>query len=347
MKLAPLGRALAAHSTLSHIVVHTGQHYDREMSSSFFDDLGIPPPDVNLGVGTDTHARQTAAIMVGLEPILLARRPSLVLVYGDVNSTVAAALVAAKLGLPIAHIEAGLRSGDWSMPEEINRLVTDRLASLLFTPSRDADENLRREGVPQERIHFVGNIMIDTLVAMLPAARSCNAPVRFGVEGRRFVLVTLHRPSNVDDPERLHGLMGALATLSDVLPVLFPAHPRTSARLKAMGYQGRAGIRMLEPIPYRDMLSLTIRASLVVTDSGGLQEETSYLGVPCLTVRPNTERPVTCDEGTNRLVPNPSSLLSAARHALGTPGQHRPCQIEGWDGCAAERIVKVLQERVR
>jgi len=351
MKLAPLARALTAREGTAHVIVHTGQHYDPEMSDSFFKDLGIPAPDENLEVGSASHAQQTAAIMQRIEPVLLARGPDLVLVYGDVNSTVAAALVAAKLGIAVGHVEAGLRSRDWTMPEEINRVVTDRLADLLFTPSRDADENLRAEGVPAERIHFVGNIMIDSLVASLPKARSLGALARHKVESRSYVLVTLHRPSNVDDAAALKSLLEALETLSEREPVLFPVHPRTRARIRDAGVTPRANgrLHLLEPIPYLEMLGLVDQAALVITDSGGLQEETSYLGVPCLTVRPNTERPVTCTQGTNRLVePRGEAVLAAAEQVLGRgTGEGRmgkPAKrIELWDGHAAERIAAVLE----
>ena len=347
MKLAPLARALAGRAGVQHSIVHTGQHYDPEMSESFFRDLGIPAPDENLGVGSASHAQQTAAIMQRIEPVLLARRPDLLLVYGDVNSTVAAALVAAKLGIAVGHVEAGLRSRDWSMPEEINRVVTDRLADLLFTPSRDADENLRAEGVPAERIHFVGNIMIDSLVRALPAARALDAPSRHEVASGPYVLVTLHRPSNVDDPAALSGLLQALAALSERAPVIFPVHPRTRARIGDLGASPRANgrLQLIDPIPYLEMLSLTARAALVVTDSGGLQEETSFLGIPCLTVRPNTERPITCTHGTNRLVePRGEVVLAAAREALDLGkggGKREPIAL--WDGNTAERIALAIE----
>ncbi|HWP38051.1 MAG TPA: UDP-N-acetylglucosamine 2-epimerase (non-hydrolyzing), partial [Gemmatimonadales bacterium] len=289
MKIAPLARALAARRGVTHVLVHTGQHYDRNMSDTFFEDLGAPEPDHNLEVGSGSHAAQTAAIMQRFEPVLLAERPDVVLVYGDVNSTVAAALVAAKLGVRIGHVEAGLRSRDWSMPEEINRVVTDRLSDLLFTPSPDADANLVAEGVPRERIHFVGNIMIDSLVALLPRARAADTPRRFGLSPGEFVVVTLHRPSNVDDAATLAGVMQALARVAEERPVLFPVHPRTRGRLEAFSVRSSNNrLRLMDPLGYVDMLSLVQAAGLVITDSGGLQEETSFLGIPCLTVRPNT-----------------------------------------------------------
>jgi UDP-N-acetylglucosamine 2-epimerase (non-hydrolysing) len=343
MKLAPLARALAARPAVRHLVVHTGQHYDPEMSDAFFRDFGLARPHANLDVGSGSHAQQTAAIMRAFEPVLLDARPELVLVYGDVNSTVAAALVAAKLGVRVGHVEAGLRSGDWSMPEEINRVVTDRLSNLLFAPSRDAVDNLRAEGVSPERIHFVGNIMIDALVVALPEARRHNGRARYGVAERGYVLVTLHRPSNVDDPATLGELLAALDRLGTEHPVLFPVHPRTRARLQALGWVPRhGGLRLLQPLSYVEMLGLTFGAGLVITDSGGIQEETSYLGVPCLTVRPNTERPITCTLGTNRLVSAESeSIVAAAQEGW---GRNVPdsCAIPRWDGHTAERIAAVI-----
>lgn len=344
MKLAPLARVLAARADARHVIVHTGQHYDQGMSAGFFRDLDIPEPDHDLEVGSASHAQQTAAIMQRIEPVLVAAGPTVVLVYGDVNSTVAAALVAAKLGVRVAHVEAGLRSRDWTMPEEINRVVTDRLADLLFTPSRDGDENLLAEGVPAGRIHFVGNIMIDSLVHALPQARAVNAPALHGVDGAPYALVTLHRPSNVDDPDALRGLFRALDTIGRDLPVIFPVHPRTRARLEAARLRPSPGgrVHLLEPVGYLEMLGLVERAALVVTDSGGLQEETSYLGVPCVTVRPNTERPVTCTQGTNRLVPpREDAVVEAARAAAATSAR-RSAAIERWDGRTAERIVGVV-----
>jgi len=344
MKLAPLARAAAGRRGIRHVIVHTGQHYDAEMSDTFFAELGIPSPDHNLEVGSGSHAAQTALIMQRFEPVCLGAAPDVVLVYGDVNSTVAAALVAAKLGFRVAHVEAGLRSRDWTMPEEINRVVTDRLADLLFSPSWDAVENLRREGVPPERVHMVGNIMVDTLVALLPRAREAGAARRLGVGDRPFVFVTLHRPNNVDSPATLRELLDTLAELATKLPVLFPVHPRTRARVAELGWTPplTGSLRLLDPLPYVETLSLVERARLVITDSGGLQEETSYLGVPCLTVRPSTERPVTCSLGTNRLVKAERGvILAAAGEALGNARQE-PRPIERWDGRTAERILEVL-----
>jgi len=347
MKLAPLAHVLTRRRDVQHIVVHTGQHYDAEMSEVFLTGLDIPHPDYNLLVGSASHAQQTAMIMQRFEPVCLERRPDVVLVYGDVNSTVAAALVAAKLGIRVGHVEAGLRSRDWSMPEEVNRVVTDRLSDLLFIPSRDAGDNLRAEGTPAERIHFVGNIMIDSLAAILAQQPQLN-----GKAGERaggpYVVVTLHRPSNVDDPATLQGLLEGLADLAEERRVVFPVHPRTRARIEALHWQPRTEqFALIDPLSYADMLSLVIASDLVITDSGGLQEETSFLGIPCLTVRPNTERPITCVEGTNRLVgPGADALRQAAREVWGrrrTP----PARIERWDGKAAERIAAVLCDGAR
>ena len=343
MKLAPVDRALREHPDVRHVIVHTGQHYDAAMSDAFFQDLGIPQPHHHLGVGSGSHARQTAEIMQRFEPALLAERPDLVLVYGDVNSTVAAALVAAKLGVPVGHVEAGLRSGDWTMPEEINRVVTDRLSSVLFTPSRDADENLEAEGIPSSRIHFVGNVMIDSVRHVLPHAMRLDAPARHGVRPRQYAVVTLHRPCNVDDCATLTELIAALEALSARGPVLFPLHPRTRQRMQDFGLGGAGGngLRLIEPLGYVDMLGLMAGAALVITDSGGVQEETTYLGIPCLTARPNTERPITLRQGTNRLVPSCGGALVAA--GLEAWGRERPpAGIELWDGDAARRIADVV-----
>ena len=344
MKLAPIERELARRPDVEHVVVHTGQHYNPEMSEAFFQDLWIPRPQHNLGVGSGTHAQQTAAVMLRIEPIFQRARPDVVVVYGDVNSTIAAALVAAKLGIRVAHVEAGLRSRDWSMPEEINRVLTDRISDALFAPSPDAVENLISEGTPRERVHFVGNVMIDSLCWALPQARTLDTPARYGVSGKRFAVVTLHRPAMVDDPAALREMLETLVTLSADLPVLFPVHPRTRERIRDAGFptEGKRGLRLLEPMGYVEMLGLVAVARLVITDSGGLQEETTHLGVPCLTVRQNTERPITCQLGTNRLVaPGRDTVLDAAHLALDLPPVARP-PIERWDGKAAQRIVATL-----
>ena len=343
MKLAPVDRELVKRGA-EHVIVHTGQHYDPEMSNAFFEELWIPAPDHHLGVGSGTHAQQTAGVMQRLEPILDRLRPDLVLVYGDVNSTLAAALVAAKLGLRVGHVEAGLRSGDWTMPEEINRVVTDRLSDLLFMPSRDAGDNLVAEGIPADRLHFVGNVMIDSLCWALPQALALDSPARQGVAGRPYAVVTLHRPSNVDDPSVLRELLEALGRLAERVAVRFAVHPRTRARIDTLGFRpaGEADLRLVEPLSYLEMLGLVAGAHLVVTDSGGLQEETTFLGVPCLTVRANTERPITCTHGTNRLVlPRRDVILAAAERAIARRSPARPV-IERWDGRAAARIAEVL-----
>ncbi len=338
-KLAPVVRAGRA-AGVEQLVVHTGQHYDENMSASFFRDLGITEPDVNLAVGSGSHAAQTARIMERLEPVLERERPDWLVVYGDINSTMAAAIVAAKLGVRIAHVEAGLRSNDRTMPEEINRLVTDRLADLLLTPSRDADATLRAEGEPEAEIAFVGNVMIDTLYFALPAATATGYAAASGADGRH-VAVTLHRPSNVDDPARLAALAAALREVAAERPVFFPAHPRTQARLAATGVD-LAGVRVTDPIGYLEMLDLMRTAHAVVTDSGGLQEETTALGVPCFTVRPNTERPVTVTEGTNTLVRHPADIPRLVRDVVRSASPRRP---EGWDGHAGERVIAALVAR--
>lgn len=338
-KLAPVYRA-AAHAGLDQVVVHTGQHYDDALSASFFRDLGIREPDINLEVGSSSHAQQTARIIERFEPVLLEQASDWIAVYGDVNSTAAAALVASKLGVRIAHVEAGLRSHDRRMPEEINRLVTDRLADLLLTPSRDASDNLRREGEPDEEIVFVGNVMIDTLCHALAAARQTGFRKTLGV-GADAVVVTLHRPSNVDDPGRLAQICHALSTIADTRPVVFTVHPRTMDRLAKAGISLGA-VRVLPPVRYMEMLDLVDGAFAVVTDSGGLQEETTALGVPCLTVRENTERPITITEGTNRLVPNPSDLVAAV-NAVERPAN--PKRPDGWDGHAGERVAAAILAR--
>ena len=338
-KLAPVYRAAAA-AGATQVVVHTGQHYDDALSASFFRDLGIREPDVNLEVGSSSHAAQTARIMERFEPVLIEYAPDWVVVYGDVNSTAAAALVAAKLSTRIAHVEAGLRSHDRSMPEEINRLVTDRLANLLLAPSRDAIENLRCEGEPDDEIAFVGNVMIDTLCYTLEHARQTGFRESLGV-GRDAIVVTLHRPSNVDDPVRLAALAGSLREIARERPVVFAVHPRTTHRLQAAGIS-LGEVRMLPPVRYVEMLDLIDGAYAVITDSGGLQEETTALGIPCLTVRENTERPVTITEGTNRLVPNPGDLPGAV-HSLTRPTH--PKRPEGWDGHAGERAIAALARK--
>lgn len=346
MKISPVVRALRQ-AELPQLLVHTGQHYDEPMSQLFFRQLRIPEPDLNLEVGSGSQAMQTAEIMRRFEPVVLERCPDLVVVVGDVNSTLACALVAAKLRIPVAHIEAGLRSFDRSMPEEINRVLTDALSDLLFVSERSGLENLSREGVPAHRVHFVGNVMIDTLLEHRAAAGQTAVLERLGLDSdARYVLVTLHRPSNVDDPQKLAGLLRALAQLARDLPVIFPSHPRTQKN--AVEADLRTELEHLvttEPLGYLEFLHLMDKAQVVITDSGGVQEETTVLGVPCLTVRENTERPATIEYGTNRLVgADPAKMLSAAREILNgrRPAGRLP---ELWDGQAAGRIVEVLRRQ--
>jgi UDP-N-acetylglucosamine 2-epimerase (non-hydrolysing) len=330
--------------------VHTGQHYDEGMSDVFFQQLGIRTPDVCLNVGSGTHGAQTARVLAAFEAYLLERatRPLGVIVVGDVNSTVACALASVKLGIPVAHVEAGLRSFDRMMPEEINRVVTDAIADLLLVSEPSGEVNLAREGVPADRVRFVGNVMIDTLVDQLPQAVALDMPARLGVADGGYALVTLHRPSNVDDPRRLGELVHFLETVADRLFVVFPVHPRTRGRLEAFGLAPRlarvARVRTLAPLGYRETLGLMARARVVVTDSGGMQEEASYLGVPCLTLRPNTERPVTVTHGTNTIVGDDLGLADKlvddvleGRYKSGGP-------IERWDGRAAQRIADAIAE---
>jgi len=337
MKAAPVLHALHKRTGVHQTLVHTGQHYDRNLSDVFFSQLEIPAPDFNLGVGSGTHARQTADVMSAFEPVLQRAKPDIVVVYGDVNSTVAAALVCAKLLVPVAHVEAGLRSFDRTMPEEVNRIVTDRLADVLFTPSEDGDENLLREGVTSEKIHRVGNVMIDSLVCLLPAAIQCPA----NRDEDRFALVTLHRPSNVDDNNVLKKILESLIAVSEQLSVVFPVHPRTRARITQFGINIDK-LKFLEPMPYVEFLALQRRATVVITDSGGIQEETTYLQVPCLTVRSNTERPITVSMGTNTLVGQDSRKLAIELSAILEGRAKRGSIPPLWDGKAGERIAEVL-----
>lgn len=339
MKAAPVLEALGRYPQIGTMLVHSGQHYDVEMSGRFFEELGLPQPDLDLGVGSGSHAVQVAQVMIALEPLLQREQPDLLIVVGDINSTLAGALTAAKLNIPVAHVEAGLRSGDRTMPEEINRLLTDQISDLLFTPSRDGDHNLAREGIPGERIHFVGNVMIDTLLRNLPRARALRVRDRNGLAGGRYAVVTLHRPSNVDDADQLAEIYGALDTLACDMPVLFPIHPRTSKNAERFGLH-LARARALPPMGYLELLGLMSEAAVVLTDSGGVQEETTALGVPCLTLRQNTERPITIEEGTNTLVPvrSRAAILAAAQEA----GSKRGRIPELWDGRAGERIADAV-----
>jgi len=339
MKVAPIYAEFQRRG-LAHVrvlLVHTGQHYDREMSAEFFDDLGLPAPDVNLGVGSGTHAVQTARVMVAFEEVCLRERPDWVVVVGDVNSTLACALTAKKLGIRVAHVEAGLRSRDLSMPEEINRICTDAISDLLFTTDRIASENLLREGVAAERIHFVGNTMIDSLLRHLERARALPLPE--GLSAGNFAVLTLHRPANVDDSQTLGRILEAVEVIADAMPVVFPVHPRTARNLPERLHPN---VKLTSPLGYLRFLALVARARLVLTDSGGIQEETTVLGVPCLTLRPNTERPITCEVGTNTVVGNdPERIREVALAAL-WDGAPRGAVPEKWDGRAAERIVKIL-----
>jgi len=342
MKMAPILEALRAYPDVRPFLVHTGQHYDAEMSRVFFDELGLPKPDRDLEIGSDTHARQTGRIMIAFDELLGERPARLVLVVGDVNSTMACGLVAVKRGIPVAHVEAGLRSRDRSMPEEINRLVTDAISDLLFATSPDAVDNLVSEGIPRSKVHLVGNPMIDTLRRHLPAARARRAAERMGFAEGGYALVTLHRPSNVDDPRSLRGILRALDDLSARIAVLFPVHPRTRERIAALDFHPRAALSLCDPLGYFDFLSLLASARLVLTDSGGIQEETTSLGVPCLTLRATTERPITISEGTNRLLgADPASIVSAAEDILSGIGP--PMRSPSlWDGKAGPRVADVI-----
>ncbi len=340
MKVAPVIRAFRGRAGTHQTLVHTGQHYDPNMSDLFFQELDIPQPDIALNVGSGSHAVQTAEVMKKFETCVSEQKPDWVLVYGDVNSTLAAALVCAKLRIRVAHVEAGLRSFDREMPEEINRIVTDQLADLLLTPSADGDRNLLAEGIPPHRIFRVGNVMIDTLIHLLPKAKA----LQFDNLPDKFALVTLHRPSNVDDPPALRAILGTLDEISRSCPIIFPVHPRTRQRIESLGFRFSSTARVVlrEPIGYLQCLALQSRSLMVLTDSGGLQEESSYLGVPCLTLRENTERPVTIDQGTNVLVGSDMAKLrrEVSRILEGQPVARGP--IELWDGKASERIADAI-----
>ena len=353
MKVAPVVEAMRGRaSEFAPVVVHTGQHYDERMSDAFFRDLGLPRPDVHVGVGSASHAQQTAAVMQRFEPVLLEHKPDWVLVVGDVNSTLACALVCSKLGVPVAHVEAGLRSRDRTMPEEINRLVTDQLADLLLTPSEDADRNLLAEGIAPERIKLVGNVMIDSLLKHMAAAERSRVREELGLEGQDYAVVTLHRPSNVDDPSTLRRILSALARVARRRPVVFPVHPRTRRVVEESGLgvdEARGRLRLIEPLGYLDFLRLYSGARLVLTDSGGIQEETTALGIPCLTLRENTERPVTVELGTNRVVgTDPERIVAEAEAALERGREGAAPRVPPlWDGRAADRILDALLERTR
>lgn len=347
MKVAPIYAEMKRRSDqFEPLIVHTGQHYDAAMSDAFFTDLGLPKPDVYLGVGSGSHAVQTAKIMLEFEPVVLREKPDWVLVVGDVNSTIACALVCSKLGIKVAHVEAGLRSRDRTMPEEINRLLTDSISDLLLTTSQDADENLRQEGIPDEKIKFVGNVMIDSLLRNLKIAETSTVREDLNLDGD-YAVLTLHRPSNVDEKKSFTGLLGALLNISERLPVIFPAHPRTLARIGEFGLAERvanSNIKLIEPLGYLDFMRLYSGARLVLTDSGGLQEETTSLGIPCLTLRENTERPITIEMGTNLLVgTDPAKIEKTAFEILDDEDFGRNAKIPPlWDGKAAQRICEIL-----
>lgn len=358
MKVAPIIDAFNAYAAdpdaavkVRQVLVHTGQHYDRAMSDLFFEQLGMPRPDINLNIGSGSHGEQTGRIMEAFEKVLIEERPDLVLVVGDVNSTMACTIDAKKLGIPVAHVEAGLRSGDMSMPEEINRLVTDAISDLLFTTDRIANDALRGEGVPDDKVHFVGNVMIDSLLKHRDKALgqpTLHDLDLVGEDGkpRQYAVVTLHRPGNVDDPQVLRQIAEALAALGQEIPVMFPVHPRSRARFQSFGLESllseQNGIRLLEPLGYLDFVNLMANSSLILTDSGGIQEESTILRVPCLTLRPNTERPITIEEGTNRLVGNRREEIVAAIAEARQLRQAELKQPELWDGQAAPRIVRIL-----
>jgi UDP-N-acetylglucosamine 2-epimerase (non-hydrolysing) len=350
MKAAPIVAAMKKRPHIFQpLVVHTGQHYDSAMSDSFFQDLDLPQPDTHLGVGSGSHAAQTAAVMERFEPVVLRDKPDWVLVVGDVNSTIACALVCVKLGVKVAHVEAGLRSRDRSMPEEINRLLTDQIADLLFTPSPDADENLLAEGIPRERIRFVGNVMIDSLQKNLQTARRLRTGEELGLAGVDYALLTLHRPSNVDLRESFERILAALEVIASKLPIIFPVHPRTRKTIAELGLSGRVesikDLRTIDPLGYLDFLNLSSNARLVLTDSGGIQEETTALGIPCLTLRENTERPITVEMGTNVIVgTDTTKIVAAATAALNGSAKKAARQPPLWDGRTAERILDALEE---
>lgn len=349
MKVAPIVAAMKKRpDDFLPLVLHTGQHYDASMSDAFFTDLDLPQPDIHLGVGSGSHAAQTAAVMERFEPVVLREQPDWVLVVGDVNSTIACALVCVKLGIRVAHVEAGLRSRDRTMPEEINRLLTDQIADLLFTPSSDADQNLLAEGIPAERISFVGNIMIDSLFKNLESARRSSIKTDMGLKEREYAVLTLHRPSNVDNRETFARILSALEQISAQIPIVFPVHPRTRKTIDQFGLTdriaGSTNLRLIEPLGYLDFLNLYSTARLVLTDSGGIQEETTALSIPCLTLRENTERPITVELGTNVIVgTDTGKIVSEASAILDSSIVKEIRQPPLWDGHTADRILDVLQ----
>jgi UDP-N-acetylglucosamine 2-epimerase (non-hydrolysing) len=351
MKIAPLMAAFHSHGDIEPMLVHTGQHYDERMSDLFFRQLGIPEPDINLGVGGGSHAANTGKTMIAFEPVVVEHKPDVVLVVGDVNSTIACGLVAVKLGVPLVHVEAGLRSGDRAMPEEINRVLTDSISDLLFCTEQSGVDNLKREGVDEARVFLVGNVMIDTLLANRDKAEKSNILDELSLEKDGYAVLTLHRPSNVDDPEVFGRLLDALEVIQQDLPIIFPVHPRTRDRIAAgslaQRVAGMKNLRLIDPAGYLDFLKLMANARLVLTDSGGIQEETTILKVPCLTMRENTERPITCEVGSNILVGTRTEAILEA-YGKTVSGQGRAPQIPPlWDGHAAERIAEILVEKLK
>ncbi len=352
MKIAPIIRAIEVHNSLEkapfidHVLVHTGQHYDEKMSKLFFDELDIPKPDYNLEVGSGTHAVQTAEIMKRFEPVVIEEKPDYVLVVGDVNSTIACALVAKKLGVRVIHVEAGLRSFDMDMPEEINRILTDSISDILFTTEVSGEKNLLSMGIAKERIHFVGNVMIDTLLTHKERASRSTILTDLHVKPQQYAVVTLHRPSNVDDRVIFGDIVKALNEIANTIPVVFPVHPRTKKRLSEWQIPCSETINLIEPLGYIDFLKLTSEARIMLTDSGGIQEETTVLGVPCVTLRNNTERPVTVTDGTNHLAGvKPNDILKITEH-ISTRWQRPKRLPELWDGKAAQRIVDAISSTV-
>ncbi|NOX97892.1 MAG: UDP-N-acetylglucosamine 2-epimerase (non-hydrolyzing) [Nitrospirae bacterium] len=350
MKIAPIIREMQKYPQMETLLVHTGQHYDIEMSEAFFDDLGIPEPDINLEVGSGSHAEQTAHVMLKFEKVLLQEKPDLVLVVGDINSTIACTLTAVKLGIKVAHVEAGLRSLDRTMPEEINRILTDAISDFLFTTCRDANENLLREGISPEKTFFVGNVMIDTLMRNKEKAERSDILNRLEMDDTDYALLTLHRPSNVDNCENFGKILDALDTIRKQIKIIYPVHPRTRKRIREFSLEEKVeampGLKLIKPLSYRDFLKLMLKAKLVMTDSGGMQEETTALGIPCLTLRENTERPITVNEGTNYLVGrDKNKILKYVDDILTNKGK-RGKTPELWDGRTAERIIKIIAKNI-
>lgn len=350
MKIAPIQRVMRNSEKLKPLLIHTGQHYDAAMSKIFFDDLGMPAPDIYLGVGSGSHAAQTAQIMIELEQVMLAQRPDLVVVVGDVNSTLAASIVAAKLWIPVAHVEAGLRSFDRTMPEEINRILTDTIAELLFVTEPSGVQNLIHEGIAADKIHFVGNVMIDSLSEHLKKAQQSPILEQLNISERGYSLITLHRPGNVDQAESLTKIFTAIETIQEKIKIIFPVHPRTRRMINDFGFEERiarlSNLILLEPIGYLDFIKLMSHALFVLTDSGGIQEETTFLGIPCLTLRENTERPVTVAVGTNKLVGmNPEKIIQESLEIMAHRGKQGQVP-ERWDGHAAERMVRIIEEKI-